>query len=119
MFFRVRFGSEIAFFSLKSSDIQQLKNDDSNNDLIKLIERPNLFIIIILILNNFINVGIIILSTYFATTLIYLPENLILQFVIQVTIITLFLVLFGEVTQKYTLEQFKDTLLKWYLNHLF
>ena len=93
-------GSEIAFFSLKSSDIQKLKNDDSNNDLIKLIERPNLLLATILILNNFINVGIIILSTYFATTLIYLPENLILQFVIQVTVITLFLVLFGEVTPK-------------------
>ena len=73
-------GSEIAFFSLKSSDIQKLKNDDSNNDLIKLIERPNLLLATILILNNFINVAIIILSTYFATTLIYLPENLILQF---------------------------------------
>ena len=93
-------GSEVAFFSLKSSDIQQLKNDDSNNDLIKLIERPNLLLATILILNNFINVGIIILSTYFATTLIYLPENLILQFVIQVTVITFFLVLFGEVTPK-------------------
>ena len=54
-------GSEIAFFSLKSSDIQKLKNDDSNNDLIKLIERPNLLLATILILNNFINVGIIIL----------------------------------------------------------
>ncbi len=93
-------GSEVAFFSLKSSDIQQLKNDDSNNDLIKLIERPNLLLATILILNNFINVGIIILSTYFATTIIYLPENLILQFFIQVTIITFFLVLFGEVTPK-------------------
>ena len=93
-------GSEVAFFSLKSSDIQQLKNDDSNNDLIKLIERPNLLLATILILNNFINVGIIILSAYFATTLIYLPENLLLQFFIQVTLITLFLVLFGEVTPK-------------------
>ena len=93
-------GSEVAFFSLKSSDIQHLKNDDSNNDLIKLIERPNLLLATILILNNFINVGIIILSTYFATTLIYLPENLILQFLIQVTVITFFLVLFGEVTPK-------------------
>ena len=93
-------GSETAFFSLKSSDIQKLKNDDSNNNLIKLIERPNLLLATILILNNFINVAIIILSTYFATTLIYLPENLILQFVMQVTVITLFLVLFGEVTPK-------------------
>ena len=32
--------------------------------------------------------------------MIYLPENLILQFVIQVTVITFFLVLFGEVTPK-------------------
>lgn len=93
-------GSEVAFFSLKSSDIQNLKNDDSNNDLIKLIERPNLLLATILILNNFINVGIIILSAYFASTLIYLPENLILQFFIQVIIITFFLVLFGEVTPK-------------------
>lgn len=93
-------GSEVAFFSLKSSDIQQLKNDESNNDLIKLIERPNLLLATILILNNFINVGIIILSAYFASTLIYFPDNLILQFFIQVIIITFFLVLFGEVTPK-------------------
>ena len=93
-------GSEVAFFSLKSSDIQQLKNDESNNDLIKLIERPNLLLATILILNNFINVGIIILSAYFASTLIYFPDNLILQLFIQVIIISFFLVLLGEVTPK-------------------
>ena len=85
---------------MKSSDIQQLKNDESNNDLIKLIERPNLLLATILILNNFINVGIIILSAYFASTLIYFPDNLILQFFIQVIIISFFLVLLGEVTPK-------------------
>jgi len=93
-------GSEVAFFSLKSSDIQKLKNDNSNRHLITLIERPNLLLATILILNNFINVCIIILSAYFATSLIYLPENLILQFFIQIIVITFFLVLFGEVTPK-------------------
>ena len=93
-------GSEVAFFSLKSSDIQKVKNDNSNKHLIKLIERPNLLLATILILNNFINVCIIILSAYFATSLIYFPESLILQLFVQVIVITFFLVLFGEVTPK-------------------
>ncbi|PLX00033.1 MAG: hemolysin, partial [Marinilabiliales bacterium] len=52
-------GSEVAFFSLAPSDLQQLKSKDSSNcaRVLKLLQMPERLLATILITNNFVNVG--------------------------------------------------------------
>ena len=92
-------GAEVSYFSLSMSDLESLK-ENKNKLIIKLLKFPNSLLATILIVNNFINVAIIILSAYLTTISIVFPENSILEFIFQVVIITCLLVLFGEITPK-------------------
>ena len=92
-------GAEVSYFSLSMSDLEDLK-ENKNKLIIKLLKFPNSLLATILIVNNFINVAIIILSAYLTTISIVFPENSVLEFVFQVVIITCLLVLFGEITPK-------------------
>jgi len=92
-------GAEVSYFSLSMSDLESIK-ENKNKLIIKLLKFPNSLLATILIVNNFINVAIIILSAYLTTISIVFPENSILEFIFQVVIITCLLVLFGEITPK-------------------
>ena len=116
-------GSEIAFFSLSSSHIEELKNETSKSSktIITLLENPAKLLATILIVNNLINIGIVILSTFIlndllgndrligiSTWLSDLIGNVLsvsavvrgLEFLITVVAVTFLLVLFGEVAPK-------------------
>ena len=58
--------SEVAYFSLTSAELEEINNDNVH----KLLERPNELLATILIANNFINVGIVVISAYFTSILI-------------------------------------------------
>ena len=92
-------GAEVAYFSLSMSDLESLK-ENKNKLIIKLLKSPNSLLATILIVNNFINVAIIILSAYLTTISIVFAEDSVLEFIFQVVIITCLLVLFGEITPK-------------------
>ena len=92
-------GAEVSYFSLTSSDLESLK-ENKNKLIIKLLKFPNSLLATILIVNNFINVAIIILSTYLTTISIVFPQDSVLEFIFQVVIITCLLVLFGEIMPK-------------------
>ncbi|MEO7926689.1 MAG: gliding motility-associated protein GldE [Saprospiraceae bacterium] len=117
-------GSEVAFFSL---DRNQLKSLEDEHDyygqiILSLREKPRRLLATILISNNLINIGIVILSFYLVSHLIH-PEIFaywgfqlsqltifnwltslewaaVLKFLISVTGITFLLVLFGEIVPK-------------------
>jgi len=95
-------GSETAFFSLSPSDIDTLKIRNSKKDkaIIKLITKPKQLLATILISNNFINVSIVILSTYVTANLFNLQSSELLVFFIQVIVITSILLIFGEIIPK-------------------
>jgi len=96
-------GSEAAFFSLSPTDKEDLKASDSKKAdfVLRLLKKPKDLLATILITNNFVNVGIVILSSAFITKVYPAsPENLGLHFVIEVIIITLVLLLLGEVIPK-------------------
>ncbi len=59
-------GSEVAFFSLTPNDIDDLKqaNDKASTRILKLKEMPRTLLATILISNNFINIGIVVLSYF-------------------------------------------------------
>ncbi len=96
-------GSEAAFFSLSPADKEDIKSDDGKNAsyVKKMLNRPKELLATILIVNNFVNVGIVILSSsIFATFSPATKENALMHFLIEVVVITLVLLLLGEVIPK-------------------
>lgn len=107
-------GSEVAYFSLRPTDLAQLKDKRSGraNLVLKLINIPEKLLGTILVANNFVNVGIVIFSTLFffydpssepgSYALIDFSQLPVLGFICQVVIVTFFLLLFGEIYPKFT-----------------
>ncbi len=95
-------GSEVAYFSLSPNDIEHLKNDKSKSSVLalKLLENPNKLLANILISNNFINIAIIILSSYLTSKVFIFPDDSLISFLLQVVVITFLLVLIGEISPK-------------------
>jgi len=95
-------GSEIAYFSLSPSSIEKLKTDSTSNGILigRHLKNTKLLLATILISNNFINVGIVILSTFLTANLFNFGDAPILGFFIQVVVITALILLFGEIIPK-------------------
>ena len=91
-------GAEVAYFSLDSSELEELESD--GDGVLKLLKKPNELLATILIANNFINVGIVVISAFLTSIAIIFPEGSNLEFIFQVVVITSLLVLFGEITPK-------------------
>ncbi|MFT4803620.1 MAG: putative hemolysin [Psychroserpens sp.] len=95
-------GVEVAFFSLSKSDIDLGLEEDSKkfNIISKLLERPKKLLATILVANNFINIGIVILFSYIGETLFVSVELYWLRFLLEVVVITFLILLFGEIVPK-------------------
>jgi gliding motility-associated protein GldE len=96
-------GSESAFFSLGPNDKEKLKNDESKSSktVLKLLENPKELLATLLITNNFVNVGIVILSSSLMNQLYpFTIENQAYRFFIEVIGITFVILLIGEVIPK-------------------
>ena len=87
-------GSEVAFFALQPADLRDLekKSTDADRRVLQLLEKPKELLATILISNNLINVGIVILSSYILSDLFGYIENALYLFLIEVAGIT-FLIL--------------------------
>lgn len=95
-------GSEIAFFSLNAGNLKKLKDEKHpKGELItSLLERPKRLLATILIANNFVNIAIVILSTYIVSQSFNLADFPLLAFFIQVVMITSLLLIIGEIMPK-------------------
>ena len=93
-------GSEVAFFTLNPNKWQEKDMSKRQKVIKKLLHRPNYLLATILITNNFVNVAIIILSTYITASLFNFNSFPILEFIIQVVVVTFLLLLLGEVIPK-------------------
>jgi gliding motility-associated protein GldE len=96
-------GSEIAFFSVTPSQVNDLKTKrSSKGDLIlRLLEIPRRLLATILIANNFVNVAIVIISTYITKALFNFNEFPIwAAFVIQIVVVTALILFTGEILPK-------------------
>lgn len=95
--------SEVAFFSLGPKDIKALDADENHHDEIitQLLQKQEHLMATILIGNNFVNVAIIMLFSYFFAHVMPSAENPVwLVFVSQTIILTFLLLLFGEILPK-------------------
>lgn len=95
-------GSETAFFSLGPATVEELRNDESGNARLVagILERPKRLLATILIANNFVNVAIVILSTFVTLRLFNFETYPLLGFVIQVIVVTALILLLGEIMPK-------------------
>lgn len=95
-------GSETAFFSMSPQDIDNIKkNKNKTSDYLnRLLEKQDHLLATVLIFNNFINIAIILISTYLTHSLIDFGDNVVFGFVIEGVLITFVLVLFCEVIPK-------------------
>ena len=92
-------GSEIAFFSLSASQLDEVQKDKKGKIIVKLLDHPKELLATILVANNFVNIAIVILSSYLTTPLLE-GLNETLRFVIEIVFITFLILLFGEILPK-------------------
>ncbi len=116
-------GSEVAFFSLSPATKEQLLEDKHSNSIkiLGLLKKPEKLLATILITNNFVNIGIVILST-FLTEDIFAFTNMAewIVFLIKIVLVTFLLLLFGEIIPKVYAARYahKFSLLMAYPVHL-
>jgi putative hemolysin len=94
-------GAETAFFSLTPKDNETLEQStaEKENKTFILLKSPKELLATLLIANNFVNVGIVILSSYLINYSFPLAENY-LRFTLEVIGITLIILIWGEVIPK-------------------
>ncbi len=94
--------SEIAFFSLTPKDLQKLEDerDSTNQKIMRLRDNSERLLATILISNNLVNVGVIMLVNYFVINTINFGSAQWLEFLIVTVVVTFLLLLFGEIMPK-------------------
>jgi gliding motility-associated protein GldE len=94
--------SEIAFFSLSASQIESLRQQKDHKSIliVKLLDKPRHLLATILISNNFVNVGIVILSTYIIHMIFDFSASPLAAFLVEVVAVTFMILLFGEILPK-------------------
>ena len=94
--------SEVAFFSLKADDLDrcQASDDPKDKSICELLKKPRLLLATILIMNNFVNVGVVTISTFLMWDMAQTrrPAETIVGIVTFAT--TFAITLFGEIIPK-------------------
>ncbi len=95
-------GSEIAFFSLSPTDLNELEPERNSKDksIVQLREDSERTLATILITNNFVNVMIIMVCNYVFGNLVDFGNAVVLQFLCITILLTFLLLLFGEIMPK-------------------
>jgi len=95
-------GAEVALFLLSQKDIDStLQENVSKGKIIsQLLEKPKKLLATLLVANNFINIGIIILFSFIGKGLFMAIDSPVLKFMLDVILVTFLLLLFGEVLPK-------------------
>lgn len=111
-------GAEVALFSLSQKNIEDAieQNETKGNLISNLLKRPKKLLATLLIVNNFINIGIVIIFSFIKNDLFsqfnfdwlrtaildLFGQNAIegLRFVVEVGVVTFLILLFGEILPK-------------------
>ncbi len=93
-------GSEVAFFSLTHSDIDELesKNTVASRRVLNLLENPDRLLATILVTNNMVNICLVIIATLLVNEIFHFDG--IWEFIFNTIVITFVLLLFGEILPK-------------------
>ncbi|KAB2815889.1 MAG: gliding motility-associated protein GldE [Bacteroidetes bacterium] len=95
-------GSEVAFFSLTPTDKQNLEQSEDSRDrvILQLLDDPESLLATILVNNNFINIGIVLLSSFIVDKVFDFTGFESIGLMIELVVITFLILLFGEILPK-------------------
>jgi putative hemolysin len=95
-------GAEAAFFSLTPADMKSLRASKTKNSqtVIRLLDMPNRLLASIVVANNLLNVGIVIITAFITNSLFDFSESPVIGFLIQVVVIISLIVFIGEILPK-------------------
>lgn len=95
-------GSEVAYFSLAPQELNEIKahHTKTNKLIIKHLQNKEQLLATILISNNFVNVAIVIITSFAANELISFGNNDTLRFIFEIIGISSLLLFFGEILPK-------------------
>ena len=95
-------GSEVAYFSLSPAEKQKISKTNTKKGIFirRNLESPEQLLATILVANNFVNVGIVILSSFTVDNLVDFSNEPVLGFIVQVVVISFLILLFGEIIPK-------------------
>lgn len=94
--------SEVAFFSFRPDDIENIKSgrDKKSKAVMSLYSNPERLLSTILVANNTINIAIVLLAAFLSMQIFDFSSEPVLGFIINVIAITFLLLFFGEVMPK-------------------
>jgi len=95
-------GAEAAFFSLSPYELDRIHSSKSKKDqaINRLLGIPEKLLATILVTNNLLNIGIIVISAYVSSSLFDFSNAEAFGFILEVVVITLIIVFFGEILPK-------------------
>ncbi len=103
--------SEVAFFSISNAEKEEMKDSDepSDKNLSKMLSKPKYLLSTILLANNLVNIGVIVIS-YFIISSVFTFQDINFGFfilpkegldlIVNIFVVTFLLVLFGEAIPK-------------------
>jgi putative hemolysin len=93
--------AEVAYFSLEPADLEELRTDKAKNasKVLGLLERPKKLLASLLIGINFLNIGVVVLSTVISERLLNFGDPIV-NFLVQVIAVTFLILLVAEVIPK-------------------
>jgi putative hemolysin len=94
--------SEVAYFSFRPEDIENLKTnkDKQSKAVLKLYNNPEKLLSTVLVANNTINISIVLLAAFLSSKMFDFSSEPVFGFIINVVVITFLLLFFGEVMPK-------------------
>ena len=95
-------GAEVAFFGLSATDINEIEGRKTTrgNIVVKLLKRPKKLLATILIANNAINIGTVLLFNSIGHTIFANVTTDWVRFLLEVIVITFLILMFGEILPK-------------------
>ncbi len=95
-------GAEVAFFGLSQSDVKDIDERKTTRGtiIVKLLERPKKLLATILVANNAINIGVVLLFSIIGETAFAHIELEWVRFLLEVVVATFLILMFGEILPK-------------------
>lgn len=94
--------SEVAYFSLSPSEKQKVavRSTKKHNYTSKNLESPEQLLATVLVANNFVNVGVVILSSFTVDHLLDFSKEPVWEFVFKIIVISFVILVIGEIIPK-------------------
>ncbi|WP_166920870.1 gliding motility-associated protein GldE [Flavobacterium poyangense] len=108
-------GAEVALFSLSQKDIDEAIQENTTKGKIisNLLDRPKKLLATLLVANNFLNIGVVILFSFVGRNIFAGVDSPVFKFILEVILVTFFILLFGEVLPKVYASRNNIKFAKW------